>query len=128
MKTNLFNLIANIRNGQLARKAYIYSKKTPLCESTLNALWDEGFILGYKISLKNSNMLKIFLKYKNGKSSINSLKVISKPSLRIYYSIKQLWKLDSTKGIIFISTNNGIMSLDKCKKKNLGGEPIIIIK
>lgn len=128
MKTNLFNLVANIKNGQLAKKAYIYFKKTPLCESVLNALWDEGFILSYKISSKNPNMLKIFLKYKNKKSTINSIKVISKPSLRIYYSIKQLWKLDSTKGIIFISTNNGIMSLDECKKKNLGGEPFIMVK
>ena len=128
MKNNLFNLIASIKNGQLAKKAYIFSKKTPLYESVLNVLWDEGFISSYKVSLKQPDKLKIFLKYKNEKPSIRSIKIISKPSLRVYYSVKQLWKLDSVKGIIFLSTSNGLMSLEECKKKNFGGEPFIVIK
>lgn len=117
MKNNLFNLIASIKNGLLAKKAYIYFKKTPSCEAILNILWNEGFILSYKMLSTEPNTLKIFLKYQNKKPALSSIKVISKPSLRIYYSIKQLWKLDSTKGIILLSTNRGIMSLNECKKK-----------
>ena len=128
MKNNLFNLVASIKNGQLAKKAYIYSEKTPLCESILNVLWDEGFISSYRISLKRSKKLKIFLKYKNEKPGISSMKIISKPSLRVYYSVKQLWKLDSIKGVIFLSTNNGLMSSEECKKKSFGGEPFIVVR
>ena len=120
-------MVANIKNGQLAKKAYIYQKKTFLCQSILNILWDEGFILGYKIEQVNIKNLKVFLKYKKGKPSINSIKTVSKPSLRIYYSIKQLWKLDSSKGLLIISTNKGLKSLDDCKKHKLGGEPFFII-
>ena len=62
----------------------------------LNVLWSEGFILGYtKIDSKH---LKIFLKYKKGKPAINSIKLISKPSTRIYYSVKQLWKFNFNQG------------------------------
>lgn len=128
MKNNLSNLIANIKNGQLAKKAYIYSKKVPLCESILTVLWDEGFILGYKVSSKKFNMLKIFLKYKNGKCTISSMKIISKPSLHVYYSVKRLWKFDSIKSLLLISTSRGVMSLENCKKKNLGGEPFLVIR
>jgi small subunit ribosomal protein S8 len=128
MKNYLYNMIANIRNGQIVKKSFILQSKKNICESLLNVLWDEGFILGYKISENNPNVLKIFLKYKNGKPAINSLKLISKPGLRVYYSVKQLWKLNVNNGTIIFSTNKGVMSINECKKLNLGGEPILIVK
>lgn len=121
-------MVAKIKNGQLAKKSFVEQSKTKICEALLNILWDEGFILGYKISNINSSVLKIFLKYKNGKPAINNIKLITKPSLRIYYSIKQLWKFDSSKGTLILSTNKGFMSINTCKKLKLGGEPFIIIK
>jgi small subunit ribosomal protein S8 len=128
MKNHLANMVASIKNGQLARKAYINQTRKKTCESVLNVLWDEGFISGYKISKTNPNILKVFLKYRNGKPAINSIKMRSKPSLRIYYSLKQLWKLDSSEGLLVISTNKGLMSINDCKKYKLGGEPFLIIK
>ena len=121
-------MIANIRNGQIVKKSFVLQSKKNICESLLNVLWDEGFILGYKISGHNPDVLKIFLKYKNGKPAINSLKLISKPGLRVYYSVKQLWKLNINNGTIILSTNKGIMSINECKKLNLGGEPILIVR
>lgn len=128
MKHHLYNMIANIKNGQLAKKAYINQVQKKTCEAVLNILWNEGFISGYKISKGKPNVLKIFLRYKNTKPVINTINVLSKPSLKVYYSLKQLWKLDSSKGIIIISTNKGFMSLNECKQRKLGGEPIIIVK
>lgn len=128
MKNYLSNMVASIKNAQLARKAYTYQTKKNVCESVLNVLWDEGYILGYRISKSHPNNIKIFFKYKNGKPVINSIKMLSKPSLKFYYSLKQLWKLDSSKGILIISTTKGLMSLNDCKKYNLGGEPLIIVK
>ena len=121
-------MIANIKNGQLAKKAYINQVQKKTCEAVLNILWNEGFISGYKISKGKPNVLKIFLRYKNTKPVINTINVLSKPSLKVYYSLKQLWKLDSSKGIIIISTNKGFMSLNEFKQRKLGGEPIIIVK
>ena len=120
-------MFASIKNGHLAKQTFIYQKKKKFCENFLKILWDEGFILGYKLESKNQNMLKIFLKYKNGKPAINSIKPISKPSKRIYYSIKQLWKIDHTKSFIILSTNKGLKSIIDCKKLKIGGEPIISI-
>ena len=121
-------MISSINNGQMSKKAFVLMQKKKMCEGILNVLWDEGFILGYKNSKTNLNNIKIFLKYQNGSPAINNLKVLSKPSLRYYYSVKQLWKLDSNQGIIILSTNQGILSQNNCKKKNIGGEPILIVK
>ena len=121
-------MISTINNGQLAKKAFVLQTNKKACQGILNVLWDEGFILGYKISKNNIKTIKIFLKYKNGFSAISLMKALSKPSLRVYYSVKQLWKLDSSKGIVILSTNKGFMSNNDCKNFFLGGEPVILIK
>ena len=128
MKNYLWNMFSNIKNGQMVRKSFILQPRKNICAAFLNILWNEGFILGYKISETDSKMFKIFLKYKNRKPVINSLKLITKPGQRVYYSSKQLWKIKSSKGIIVVSTNKGLMVLDECKKLKLGGEPYIVIK
>lgn len=127
MKNYLWNMFSNIKNGQVSRQDCIWQKRKKICENFLKILWDEGFILGYKIDLYDTNKLKIFLKYKNGKPVINSIKLISKPSRRLYYSSNQLWKIDSTNQLIIVSTNKGLKSLVDCKKLNLGGEPFVSI-
>jgi small subunit ribosomal protein S8 len=128
MKSYLWNMFTSIKNGQLAKKNTITQTKKNICESFLKILWDEGFISGYKISSENNKKLEIFLKYtKSGQPAIQSLKFVSKPSKRIYFSTKQIWKIDSTKTFIIFSTNKGLKSIKHCKKYKLGGEPLLII-
>jgi small subunit ribosomal protein S8 len=127
MKNYLWNMFANLKNGQLAKRNYIYQTRKNICENFLKLLWNEGFILGYKIDSNDSNRLKIFLKYKNGNPVINSIQLISKPSKRIYWSIDQIWKIDSSKTFIIFSTNKGLKTIIECKKLKIGGEPFIVI-
>ena len=115
----------NIKKGQLSRRNFIINKIKKVCEPFLQLFWNEGFILGYKIDPNNN--IKIFLKYKNGTPVINSIKLISKPSRRLYYSAKQIWKMDSSKYFIIFSTHKGLKSITECKKLKIGGEPCILI-
>ena len=120
-------MVSTISNGQLAKKAFVFQSKKKACESILNVLWDEGFILGYKNS-PSSSYLYVYLKYKGKLPTIRSLKSVSKPSLRVYYSVKQLWKINSNQGLLILSTNRGLLSLSSCKKLKIGGEPVIVVK
>ena len=120
-------MFANIQNGQLAKKSFVTQKKKIICESVLNILWDGGFILGYKSVKEDPTKIKIYLKYYKGKPVIQTLKSVSKPGSRIYYSVKQIWKIDSNKTFLIISTNKGLKTLIECKKLKLGGEPFLII-
>jgi small subunit ribosomal protein S8 len=83
-------MFTSIKNGQLAKRDFIYHTRKKICESFLKILWDEGFIVGYKISSENPKELKIFLKYNKNRPVINSIQFISKPGRRIYYSINQV--------------------------------------
>ena len=128
MRNNFWHMLASIRNGHLAKRSFIYHKKKKLCESFLRILWDEGFIIGYKTEKRNGNVLKIFLKYtENKKPAISSIKTVSKPGRRTYYSLKQIWKIDSTKNFMILSTDKGLKTIVDCKKLRLGGEPLVLI-
>ena len=62
MKNYLYNMFANIKNGQVAKRSYVFQKRKRICESLLKVLWKEGFILGYKTNQTNDDQIKIFLK------------------------------------------------------------------
>lgn len=121
-------MFANIKNGQLARREFVLQKRKTICEDFLQILWDEGYILGYKIDNVNPDKLRISLKYQNSTPAINTIQVLSKPGKRIYWSAQQLWKIDSGKIFIIISTHKGLKTLLECKKYKLGGEPILILR
>ena len=127
MKNCLWRMINSIKNAQLSKRSFIFQKRTKICEIFLKLLWDEGFITGFQIDRKHVSKIKIFLKYKNNKPVINSIKPISKSSRKMYYSINQIWKIDSSKSFIFFSTNKGLKSIIDCKKLRIGGEPLIVI-
>lgn len=121
-------MFISIKNGQLSKKSSVIIKRKNLCEFFLKILWDQGFICGYKIVDLNNHKLEVFLNYsKTGNPVINSVKFVSKPSRRIYLSIKQIWKLDSSKMFMIFSTTRGLMTMSECKQNKIGGEPLIII-
>jgi len=129
MKRRFWEFVSAIKNAQLVNKSIVKHNKNKNYEMLLNILWDEGYILGYKTSIHSSDNILIYLKYNNNKSpAITNIKIISKSSLKIYYSIKQLWKLNESHGLIILSTNKGLLSVNSCKKMGIGGEPILIIK
>lgn len=120
-------MFANIKNGQLSKRSVIYQKRKKICEAFLRILWAEGFILGYIVDEKNVNQIQIFLKYNKNRPAIRSVRILSKPGRRLYYSTKQIWKIDSNKSFIIFSTDKGLKSILECKKLRVGGEPFIAI-
>merc|ERR1712087_78887 len=120
---HLYNMISNLQNGQIVKKAFIINENTRICRKLLDVLWDEGYILGYTLISKDK--LKIFLKYRSRKSVIKFIKAVSKPSLRVYYSVRELKNLDK---FLILTTNKGLKTVDDCKRLHLGGEPLVVIK
>ena len=120
-------MCTNIRNNQIVKNKFASQNLKKNCEPFLKILWDEGFILGYTIC-NTTNKVTIGLKYRSdGQPVINSIKLISKPGHRVYYSTKQLWKIDSNNSFIILSTSKGLKSITECKKLKIGGEPFIIV-
>jgi len=128
MKSVLWDISSKLKTSQISRRDFLFHTKTKLIIAFLNILWDEGLILGYKTYNFNLQTLKIFLKYKNGNPVINSLRLISKPNFQIYCTVSDLWKFDSKKNLIILSTSKGLMTVNECKQAKIGGNLLCIIK
>lgn len=116
----LSNLFSKINNGYLSKKTKIVQHNSKQSINILNILIKEGFIKSYKLT--QQNQLNIYLKYKQNHPIINQIKRLSKPSRRIYFKNKDLYK--KMNGFYILSTSIGILTDMQAKKLNVGGEVI----
>ena len=80
---------------------------------------------GYISEIKNDKgILTVNLSYKNKMPVLRSLKLVSKPGLRVYKSIAEIEKHKSP-SIFLISTPKGILSNKEAVKQRLGGEVLV---
>ena len=121
---SLSDMLARIKNAHKANKTFTSCYKSKLNLNVLSVLKDEGYIRDYKdIELrKGISNIKIDLKYYNGSPVIKKIKRISKPGIRVYSKIEELSKSYGGLGISILSTSKGVMSDQKARDNNVGGE------
>lgn len=125
MQDPIADMLTRIRNAQQAKHKTVTLASSILKENIANVLREEGYISNYSISsLDNgSKEMTIELKYFKGKPVISRIKRVSRPSLRIYKSVKDIKAVPGF-GISILSTSKGIMSHAAAKANNVGGEII----
>ncbi|MGX7591357.1 30S ribosomal protein S8 [Candidatus Karelsulcia muelleri] len=123
--------LTRIRNGYIAKKDTIYIPYSKIKQNILKILFEQGFIVNYKLELNKNNLkyLNVELKYiyPNKKSVIKYIKRISKPSLRKYSSSKNLPRVINGLGIAIISTSKGIITDKLARTNKIGGEIICYV-
>ena len=121
---SLSDMLARIKNAHKANKSFASCYSSKLNTNVLNVLKDEGYIRDFhNVKIREGiNSIKIDLKYHNGIPVIKKIKRISKPGIRVYSKIKELPKPYGGLGISIISTPKGVMSDQKARVNNVGGE------
>ena len=121
---SLSDMLARIKKAHKANKAFTSCYKSKLNMNVLSVLKDEGYIRDFQdVELrKGINNIKIDLKYYNGTPVIKRIKRISKPGIRVYSKINDLQKSYGGLGISILSTPKGVMSDQKARDNNVGGE------
>ena len=121
---SLSDMLARIKNAHKANKAFTSCYKSKLNMNVLSVLKDEGYIRDFQdVELrKGINNIKIDLKYYNGTPVIKRIKRISKHGIRVYSKINELQKSYGCLGISILSTPKGVMSDQKARDNNVGGE------
>ena len=121
---SLSDMLARIKNAHRARKSITSCYKSNLNMNVLSVLKDEGYIRDFQdVELrKGINNIKIDLKYHNGNPVIKKITRVSKPGIRVYSKINELSKPYGGLGISILSTPKGVMSDQKARDNNVGGE------
>ncbi len=118
--------LTRIRNANMAGHRVVTIPGSKLKEAITEILYDQGYILKYKVEKdeKGRSTIKIALKYdkETGEPVIKGLKRVSKPGLRQYTGVKDMPKVMNGLGIAIISTPKGVMTDKQARKENVGGE------
>ena len=129
MNDPIGDLLARIRNAQMRKRNAVMSPASKLRSWVLDVLESEGFIRGYRAvqDLEGRRNLEIDLKYFDGQPVIKELKRISTPGRRVYTGVKNIPRVRQGLGIAIISTPKGVMSDNKARATNVGGEVLCTV-
>jgi small subunit ribosomal protein S8 len=120
------DMITIIRNGYLARR-----RRVTVPHSRLNRLIAEKILeLGYLESVvfdEKEKVLLISLRYEGDTPRLDGIERISKLSLRVYSSTKEIPRVLGGRGEVILSTPKGILSGAEAKKNKTGGELLLKI-
>ena len=121
------NLFSSINNAQARSKEFVTVPSSTKKIALLSMLKQEGYIHSYSTSEGSKPEIEIKLKYFEGAPVIKQLKRISKPGLRQYSNYKDLPEVNGGLGIAIVSTSQGIMTSNKARQLNIGGEILCYI-
>ena len=85
MTDPIADLFTRIRNAIQAEHPKVDIPNSKMKVRIVEILREEGFIKSFKVAEDNKQgWLRVYLKYKDGESSIHGIKRISKPGRRVY--------------------------------------------
>jgi len=118
------DLLTRIRNAQMRRRDIVASPSSKLRIAVLEVLKDEGYIRGYRVVEETGKFpqVEVELKYFDGTPVISQISRVSKPGRRVYSAVKDLPLVRNGLGISIVSTPKGVMSDEKARAENVGGE------
>lgn len=122
------NLLTQLKNAQAVKKENIKIIFSKINETIAKILMANNFIDSFEKKGRGvKRILDIKLKYEKKYPAIKGIKLISKPSRRIYIGYKDIRPVKQGYGIMIISTPSGIITNKKARKLKVGGEALFEI-
>lgn len=115
------DMLVIIKNGYLAQKARVQVSLSKMKLAIAKILQEEKFVKNVKVDKSN---IVLDLLYHGQKPAIGDIKRVSKLGRRLYIKSKHLKPIKGGRGMIVVSTPQGLMTQKDAKAKNLGGEAI----
>jgi len=123
MTDPIADLLTRIRNGAGARHRRVDVPVSRIKVEVVRILKENHFIHDYKVLDDGRHgVLRVYLKYFDGRPVIRSLRRVSRPGLRVYRSAQDLPRIRGGLGIAIVTTPKGVMSDKQARAQNVGGE------
>jgi small subunit ribosomal protein S8 len=129
MSDKIADMLSQISNANHKYKETVDLPVSKLKVEIARVLKEEGYIAGYKVSQeKGASALRLTMKYSPQKErTIQGVKRVSKPGLRIYRKWDEIPSVQNGLGTAIVSTSKGVISGQRCKQQKLGGEVLCYI-
>jgi small subunit ribosomal protein S8 len=119
------DMLTRIRNAIMIGRDSVIVPSSKIKLDILQILKEEGFLSDFRISedKDNEESISVDLHYwSRGDAAISGLKRISKPGLRAYVGKDDIPYVQGGRGVVVLSTNQGVMTGIKAKNAGVGGE------
>ena len=130
MTDPIADMLTRIRNSIMARHESVDIPYSNIKFAISKILKEEGYIKNYKIFVDEmrKKFLKVYIQYdESNQNVITGLKRISKPGRRVYAKADESTRMSKRFGTVIVSTSQGLMTDKNAKKKNVGGEPLLMV-
>jgi len=126
MTDPLADLLIRIKNAQSSKHKTTLVPYSRLKESLVKILITNNYLTDYQVEGNQAaeKNLNLTLKYVRKHPAVAQIKRISKPGVRHYVNQFNIKKLTIGRGLVIISTSQGMMTAKEARKQRLGGEII----
>jgi small subunit ribosomal protein S8 len=122
------DLLTRIRNATKAKHRRVDIPSSNLKKAIAQILMEQKFIGNFTVlEDKKQGILRINLKYNDGKPVITGLRRVSRPGIRRYSGAEKFQRVLGGMGISIVSTSKGVMTGSQAKKMNVGGEVLAYV-
>lgn len=119
------DMLTRIRNAIAVNKSAINLPHSKLKQNVAELLKKQGYISDVKTDdVAGFKRLFLTLNEPGSGPSINHVKRISKPGRRLYSSANDLPRALGGRGIVIVSTSQGLMTDTQARQARVGGELI----
>ncbi|MEA1979696.1 MAG: 30S ribosomal protein S8 [candidate division Zixibacteria bacterium] len=122
------DLLTRIRNGSKAKKNAVDCPASNLKREILRILQENHFIRDVvELPDNKQGILRIYLRYSKGDVPVlKGINRVSRPGLRRYMDAEEVRQTTfNTRGMMVVSTSNGVMSNQSASQKGVGGEVLL---
>lgn len=123
MNYTIGDFVIQLKNAAMTRKKEVVTPFANIKEAIGKVLVKEGFLASVKTeTIEGRKMLVAELRYARRRPTLTDVKLISKPSLRVYVESTEIASKQGRAETAILSTNVGILTGREAIKKNVGGE------
>jgi small subunit ribosomal protein S8 len=118
------DMLTRIRNAGQARHPSLKCPSSKLKLAVARVLVEAGYLESATVEAEGGRpVLNITLRLgADGRSVIDGLRRVSRPSLRVYVQAESIPRVRSGLGTAVISTNKGVLSDAAAREQRVGGE------
>jgi small subunit ribosomal protein S8 len=122
------DMLTRICNAQARARREVSMPSSNVKVAIAGILKEEGYISDHRLTEEdNKAVLTVELKYFEGRPVIETLRRVSRPSLRRYCGKDDVPRVMNGLGTAIISTNRGVMTDKAARAQGIGGEVLCIV-
>jgi small subunit ribosomal protein S8 len=123
MTDPIADLIIRLKNALLVRHEEVRLPHSKLREAIARILAENNYVGEVSVEeAKPQSTLVVKLRYVNRVPAISDVRRVSKPGRRLYSASDKIPKALGGYGITIVSTSKGVMTSQKARQQNVGGE------